>query len=70
MKVSNKAIESWLDRHTTFVFLSSGVIGDMRGIATATFLCGENFIQILNTVMAQVCWLFLISFVCYLEQLL
>lgn len=54
MKVFDKAIESRLDRRTTFVALGGGVIGDMCGFAAAAFLRGVNFIQIPTTVMAQV----------------
>ncbi|KAM7262601.1 hypothetical protein ACFE04_000284 [Oxalis oulophora] len=54
MKVFDKAIESRLDRKSTFVALGGGVIGDMCGFAAASFLRGVNFIQIPTTVMAQV----------------
>lgn len=54
MKVFDKAIESRLDRRSTFVALGGGVIGDMCGYAAASFLRGVNFIQIPTTVMAQV----------------
>ncbi|KAJ8771169.1 hypothetical protein K2173_023494 [Erythroxylum novogranatense] len=54
MKVFDKAIESRLDRRSTFVALGGGVIGDMCGFAAAAFLRGVNFIQIPTTVMAQV----------------
>ncbi|KAK9058997.1 hypothetical protein SSX86_021616 [Deinandra increscens subsp. villosa] len=54
MKVFDKAIESQLDRRSTFVALGGGVIGDMCGYAAASFLRGVNFIQIPTTVMAQV----------------
>ncbi|GAB4848451.1 hypothetical protein Ancab_003153 [Ancistrocladus abbreviatus] len=54
MKVFDKAIESRLDRRSTFVALGGGVIGDMCGFAAASFLRGVNFIQIPTTVMAQV----------------
>lgn len=54
MKVFDKAIESRLDRKSTFVALGGGVIGDMCGFAAAAFLRGVNFIQIPTTVMAQV----------------
>lgn len=54
MKVFDKAIESRLDRRSTFVALGGGVIGDMCGFAAAAFLRGVNFIQIPTTLMAQV----------------
>ncbi|KAL2895746.1 3-dehydroquinate synthase chloroplastic, partial [Bienertia sinuspersici] len=53
MKVFDKAIESRLDRRSTFLALGGGVIGDMCGFAAASFLRGVNFIQIPTTVMAQ-----------------
>ncbi|CAH8353549.1 unnamed protein product [Eruca vesicaria subsp. sativa] len=54
MKVFDKAIESRLDRRSTFVALGGGVIGDMCGYAAASYLRGVNFIQIPTTVMSQV----------------
>lgn len=54
MKIFDKAIESRLDRRSTFVALGGGVIGDMCGFAASAFLRGVNFIQIPTTVMAQV----------------
>ncbi|WOG85955.1 hypothetical protein DCAR_0105148 [Daucus carota subsp. sativus] len=53
MKVYDKAIESHLDRHCTFVALGGGVMGDICGYAAASFPHGVNFIQIPTTVMAQ-----------------
>lgn len=53
MKVFDKAIESRLDRRSTFVALGGGVIGDMCGYAAASYLRGVNFIQIPTTVMSQ-----------------
>lgn len=57
MKVFDKAIETRLDRRSTFVALGGGVIGDMCGFAAAAFLRGVNFIQIPTTLMAQVFYL-------------
>lgn len=54
MKIFDKAIESRLDRRSTFVALGGGVVGDMCGYAAASFLRGVNFIQIPTTVMSQV----------------
>jgi len=53
-KVWDKAIETRLDRKTTFVALGGGVIGDMTGFAAASYLRGVDFIQIPTTVMAMV----------------
>ncbi|CAN0918797.1 3-dehydroquinate synthase, chloroplastic [Linum grandiflorum] len=54
MKVFDKAMETRLDRKSTFVALGGGVIGDMCGFAAAAYLRGVNFIQIPTTLMAQV----------------
>lgn len=71
MKVFDKAIESRLDRRSTFVALGGGVIGDMCGYAAASYLRGVNFIQIPTTVMAQVCHClkFVVSFSFYIIHL-
>ncbi|XP_056697660.1 3-dehydroquinate synthase, chloroplastic isoform X2 [Spinacia oleracea] len=54
MKVFQQAIESRLDRRSTFLALGGGVIGDMCGFAASTFMRGASFIQVPTTVMAQV----------------
>jgi len=54
MKVWDKALETRLDRGTTFVALGGGVIGDMTGFAAASYQRGVNFIQIPTTVMSMV----------------
>ncbi|XP_074306368.1 3-dehydroquinate synthase, chloroplastic-like [Silene latifolia] len=54
MKVFDKAIESRLDRRSSFVALGGGVTGDMCGLAAACFMRGVNFIQIPTTHMAHV----------------
>ncbi|CAG9467655.1 unnamed protein product [Pedinophyceae sp. YPF-701] len=53
-KIWDKAIETRLDRKTTFIALGGGVIGDMTGFAAAAYLRGVDFIQIPTTVMAMV----------------
>ncbi|KAK9810329.1 hypothetical protein WJX72_008792 [[Myrmecia] bisecta] len=53
-KVWDKALESRLDRQTTFVALGGGVIGDMTGFAAACYQRGVHFIQVPTTVMATV----------------
>ena len=53
-KVWDKALESRLDRNTTFVALGGGVIGDMTGFAAAAYQRGVHFIQVPTTVMSQV----------------
>ena len=54
MHVFDKALETKLDRQTTFVALGGGVIGDMTGYAAASYQRGVHFIQIPTTVMAMV----------------
>lgn len=53
-KVWDKALESRLDRNTTFVALGGGVIGDMTGFAAAAYQRGVHFVQVPTTVMSQV----------------
>jgi len=50
----DKALETRLDRNTTFIALGGGVIGDMTGFAAATYQRGVHFIQVPTTVMSQV----------------
>jgi 3-dehydroquinate synthase len=52
--IFEKALESRLDRKTTFIALGGGVIGDMTGFAASAYQRGVNFIQIPTTVMAMV----------------
>ena len=52
-KIFEKALETRLDRKTTFVALGGGVIGDMTGFAASSYQRGVNFIQIPTTIMAM-----------------
>ena len=52
--VYTRALETRLDRGTTFVALGGGVIGDMTGYAAASYQRGVKFVQIPTTVMAMV----------------
>ena len=45
-KVWDKALESRLDRNSTFIALGGGVIGDMTGFAAAAYQRGVHFIQV------------------------
>ena len=54
MKIYDKALESKLDRQTTFVALGGGVIGDMTGFAASSYQRGVHFLQIPTTVMSMV----------------
>jgi 3-dehydroquinate synthase len=42
------------ERHTTVLALGGGVVGDMAGFASATYLRGVPFIQIPTTLLSQV----------------
>lgn len=53
-KILDKALETRLDRKTTFVALGGGVIGDMVGFAAAIYQRGVNFVQVPTTLMAMV----------------
>lgn len=53
-QIFDKALESRLDRGTTFIALGGGVIGDMTGFAAACYQRGVHFVQVPTTVMAQV----------------
>jgi len=45
-QVWDKALESKMDRGTTFLALGGGVIGDMTGFAAAAYQRGVHFIQV------------------------
>ncbi len=53
-QVWDKALQSRLDRGTTFLALGGGVIGDMTGFAAACYQRGVHFVQVPTTVMSQV----------------
>ncbi|KAL3157215.1 hypothetical protein ABBQ38_001452 [Trebouxia sp. C0009 RCD-2024] len=53
-QVWDKALQSRLDRNSTFIALGGGVIGDMCGFAAAAYQRGVHFIQVPTTVMATV----------------
>ncbi|KAF5841376.1 3-dehydroquinate synthase [Dunaliella salina] len=53
-RVWDKALQSRMDRGTTFLALGGGVVGDMCGFAAACYQRGVHFIQVPTTVMAQV----------------
>lgn len=53
-KIWDKALQSRLDRNTTFVALGGGVIGDMTGFAASAYQRGVHFVQVPTTVMSQV----------------
>jgi 3-dehydroquinate synthase len=46
-------IDLKLDRDSTLVALGGGVVGDITGLAAATFLRGVNFVQIPTSLLAQ-----------------
>jgi 3-dehydroquinate synthase len=45
-QVWDKALQSRMDRGTTFLALGGGVIGDMTGFAAACYQRGVHFIQV------------------------
>ena len=46
-QVWDKALQSRLDRNSTFIALGGGVIGDMCGFAAAAYQRGVHFIQVI-----------------------
>jgi 3-dehydroquinate synthase len=54
MKIMDKALETRMDRQSSFVALGGGVVGDMVGFAAAIYQRGVNFIQVPTTLMAMV----------------
>ncbi|GMQ65017.1 3-dehydroquinate synthase [Vallitalea maricola] len=52
--IYKKMIEEKLDRESYIIALGGGVTGDMVGYASATYMRGNNFIQIPTTLLSQV----------------
>lgn len=52
--VYDRLIESGVDRKSFVVALGGGVVGDLAGFASATFLRGIPFVQVPTTLLAQV----------------
>jgi len=52
--IYDRLIDAKLDRGTTLVALGGGVVGDIAGLAAATFLRGVSLIQVPTTLVAQV----------------
>lgn len=48
------AVEARLDRHSAFVALGGGVVGDLAGFAAASYLRGVPFVQIPTSLLAMV----------------
>ena len=53
-KVYDTAVSFRLERSSVMVALGGGVIGDLTGLAAATYLRGVKFVQIPTTLLAQV----------------
>lgn len=53
-QILNALIEGGFQRDTAVVALGGGVVGDMAGFASASFMRGIDFIQIPTTLLAQV----------------
>lgn len=54
MKVFDVLLAEKCDRKTTLVALGGGVIGDLTGLAAATYMRGVPFIQVPTTLLSQV----------------
>lgn len=52
-KIYKFLIDKKLDRSSALIALGGGVVGDITGFATATFLRGIGFIQVPTTLLAQ-----------------
>lgn len=52
-EITGKALETGLDRHSVFLALGGGVIGDLTGFCAATYMRGVSFIQIPTTLLAH-----------------
>ncbi len=53
-QIFDKTLAARFSRHTTFIALGGGVIGDMTGFAAACYQRGVPFIQIPTTLLSQV----------------
>lgn len=53
-KIYDLLLEYRFDRNSTIIALGGGVVGDLAGMAAATFMRGINFIQIPTSLLAQV----------------
>jgi 3-dehydroquinate synthase len=54
MKVFDMLLTEKCDRKTTLIALGGGVIGDLTGLAAATYMRGVPFVQIPTTLLSQV----------------
>jgi 3-dehydroquinate synthase len=53
-QILDAALADRHERHSLFIALGGGVVGDMTGFAAACFLRGADFIQVPTTLLAQV----------------
>lgn len=53
-KILDAAVENKLERKDCIIAFGGGVVGDMAGVAAATYMRGCDFIQIPTTLLAQV----------------
>jgi 3-dehydroquinate synthase len=53
-KIYDAALANRLERSATMVALGGGVVGDMTGFASATWLRGINFVQVPTSLLAMV----------------
>lgn len=52
--IFDRAMADKHSRHTTFVAVGGGVVGDITGFAAACYQRGANFVQVPTTLLAQV----------------
>ncbi|NJK63235.1 MAG: 3-dehydroquinate synthase [Synechococcaceae cyanobacterium SM2_3_1] len=53
-RIYDAALEAGLERASTMLALGGGVVGDMTGLAAATWLRGINFVQVPTSLLAMV----------------
>lgn len=52
--IYQQLVNQGADRHTAIIALGGGVVGDMAGLAAATYMRGVDVVQVPTTLMAQI----------------